>query len=143
MSHLIADAVNILIINDGKLMLGRRQNTGWKDGMLCVMGGHVEENETPTQAVIREAKEELGVTINPNDIEFTCVAARRSTPTDYVSYVFTIEDKDYKYINNEPDKCTELVWVDPSKLPNDVIEDFKIIITNGLVKKKIFLEINY
>jgi 8-oxo-dGTP diphosphatase len=100
-------------------MLSRRANTGWMDGKLCAPGGHVEAGETPTQAMIREIEEELGVIVKAIDLEFLCVAVRNTSPTEYVAYEFVIRDKPYKYVNNETDKCGELVWVDPNNLPDD------------------------
>ncbi len=41
-----------------------RQNTGYRDGTRSLAAGRVRPGETPLQAVVREVKEELGITIN-------------------------------------------------------------------------------
>ena len=143
MRHLIAPSVNIYILNGTKILLSRRANTGWMDGQLCPPGGHVEQGETPTIAAIREAKEELGVDIDPEDLEFFCVAARNNTPVEYVAYEFVIRDKGYEFTNAEPEKCSELVWVELEELPGDIIDHFKQIIQKGLVGNQIYLELGY
>jgi mutator protein MutT len=143
MAHAIKPSVNVYVINGGKLLLSRRANTGWADGMLCAPGGHVEQGETPTQAMIREIEEELGVTVKANDLEFLCVAARNSQPNEYVAYEFMVRDKNYTFINNEAEKCSELVWVDPANLPNDVIDDFRLIIQKSIMSDDKYLEIGY
>ncbi|MFO0970987.1 MAG: NUDIX domain-containing protein [Candidatus Saccharimonadales bacterium] len=61
--HYLA-ATNVLLVREGKVLLSRRQNKGWGDGMLCIPGGHVEPGETPAQAAVRELKEELGMRID-------------------------------------------------------------------------------
>lgn len=141
--HLIAPSVNIFIIKDSKVLLGRRANTGWMDGMLCPPGGHVEKGETPVIAALREIKEELGVSVQAEDLEFACVAARNTSPNEYVAYEFIIRDKDYNFQNAEPEKCSELVWVELQELPKDIIDHFRQIITGGIIGQKPFLEVGY
>ena len=143
MSHLIAPSVNVFIIKGSKVLLGRRLNTGWMDGYLCPPGGHVEKGETPVIAALRELREELGIGVNTEDLEFACVAARNTSPNEYVAYEFIIRNKDYVFENNEPDKCSELIWADLKNLPEDVIEHFRQIIAEGIVGKKPYLEVGY
>ena len=140
---MVAPSVNVYVVNDGKVLLSRRANTGWKDGFLCAPGGHVEQGETPTQAMIREIQEELGVMVRPDDLEFLCVAVRNTSPTEYVAYEFVLRDSAYTFSNNEPDKCSELVWVDPARLSDDIIDDFKSIIEGSLVGDSKYLELGY
>lgn len=141
--YLIAPSVNVYIINNGKVLLGRRQNTGYADGKLCPPGGHVEEGETPLEATVRELKEEVGIEVDPNDLDFVCVAARNESPTAYVAYEFVLKDKDYEPTNTELEKCSELVWVDVTNLPEDVISDFAQIIKQSVVGDKKYLELGF
>ena len=143
MSHLIAPSVNVFIIHGRKLLLGRRADTGWMDGHLCPPGGHVEKGESPIVAAIREVQEELGVTIQPSDLEFACVAARNTSPVEYVAYEFVMHSSAYTFQNAEPEKCSELVWVDINNLPHDVIDHFRQIIEQGILGKKPYLELGF
>ena len=54
--HFTASA---LIINNGRVLLVNHK----KFGVWLYPGGHVEKNETPDQAVIREVKEETGLDV--------------------------------------------------------------------------------
>lgn len=130
-------------MNKGMVLMSRRANTGWQDGKLCAPGGHVEEGETPTQGMIREIHEELGVEVKAEDLEFSCVAQRKTESDEYVAFEFVLRDKNYKFENTEPEKCSELVWVDPTNLPEDIIEDFRIIIESSINSNKKFIEIGY
>ena len=143
MKHLVIPTVNVFVINGSELMLGRRVNTNWMDGYLCPPGGHVERGETPIEAMIREIQEELGVAVKKADLEFACVAARNTPAGETVAYEFIIRDKDYIFINTEPEKCSELVQVDMTALPDDVIDQFKQIIELGIIRKQPYLEIGY
>jgi 8-oxo-dGTP diphosphatase len=143
MKHLVAPSVNVFVIKDRQVMLSRRANTGWMDGQLCAPGGHVKIGEAPLSAIVREIKEELGVTVEANDLEFLCVAARNASPTEYVAYEFVIRSAAYDFFNAEPEKCSELVWVDLDNLPVDIIPDFREIIDRALIDNQKFLQIGY
>lgn len=143
MKHLVIPTVNVFIVHGNKLLLGRRANTSWMDGHLCPFGGHIEAGETPVTAMLREIQEELGVTVKPEDLEFACVAARLTPAGETVAYEFAIRDKDYEFINAEPEKCSELVWVDLDNLPDDIIDQFKEILERGIIAKQPYLEVGY
>lgn len=103
----------------------------------------MKKGETPSIAMLREIKEELGVDIAREDLEFACVAARNNSPYEYVAYVFVVQDKDYRYINAEPEKCSELVWVSLTDLPEDIVDDARQMIMKGIVGEQSYLEIGY
>lgn len=143
MKHLVIPTVNVFVVNGSKVLLSRRANTGWMDGYLCPPGGHVELGETPAMAMIREIQEELGVTVKQEDLEFACVAARNTPAGEAVAYEFIIRDKDYTFTNAEPEKCSELVWIDPGNPPNDVIDQFQHILKHGIMGQQPYLEVGY
>ncbi|OLT21612.1 DNA mismatch repair protein MutT [Pseudonocardia sp. CNS-139] len=53
-----------------EVLLQLRQNTGYRDGhWAAAVAGHVERGESVHAAACREATEEVGVTIEPADLE--------------------------------------------------------------------------
>ena len=124
-----------LIIRNKKqqILLQRRQGTKLWPGFLALPAGHIDVNENAYEAAVREAKEELGITIKVEDIVDTFVVNRKnkSLPPYYDVY-FEISN----YLGNinimEPEKCSELVWCDIDKLPEDVIDFEKEAINNNL-----------
>ena len=127
-------SIYLIIRNDKQqILLQRRQGTKLWPGFLALPAGHIDEGENAYEAAIREAKEELGITIKIEDIIDTFVANRKnkSLPPYYDVY-FEIS----KYLGNisikEPEKCSELVWADIENLPNDVIDFEKEAIDNNL-----------
>ena len=45
-----------------EILLQKRHNTGYMDGMWdCSVAGHVENGESMKMALLREAKEEIGI----------------------------------------------------------------------------------
>ncbi len=49
----------VYILNDQKVLLHRHQKTG----KYLPPGGHIEKNETPVEAALREVKEEAGIEV--------------------------------------------------------------------------------
>jgi len=106
-----------------KILLNRRQNTGYQDGKLDIAGsGHVDENETATAAAIRECKEELGITVKPENLTFVHLQHRFSTDRIYYDIYFVASDFDGNPAIMEPEKSTELLWCNVENLPSDMIE---------------------
>jgi len=132
-------ATNVIIERDGKILLSRRQNKTWGNGLLCIPGGHVEQGEMPVQAAVREAKEELGLDITLEDLTFLCVEVKNVTERRYMSVEFILKT-DQNPVNTEPHECSELVWVDPKDLPDDVIPNFKSIIEKGYLGEQTYIE---
>jgi 8-oxo-dGTP diphosphatase len=109
----IIPAVCLLLECDGKWFVGRRANTGYCDGCLNMPAGHIDADETPREAAVREAKEEVGVDVGINDITFVHVQYNRNVDGhhDRTHYYFKIEDCDLRPINTEPHKCSETLWL--------------------------------
>lgn len=66
-------AVYAFIIDDkGNILLQKRSNNKklWPNMCDVTVGGHVDAGKFGRQALIREAKEELGIEINDDDIKY-------------------------------------------------------------------------
>lgn len=137
----LVPAVNAVIVKDNKILLSKRQNKTWGNGMFVLPGGHVEQDETPLNAIQREIQEELGSIVKLNDIQFLCTAIRYKTTEKTIASIFIINNKDYSFSNNEPHQCSELSWHSVSNLPDNTIEDYKIIINEAYINNKKYIEI--
>lgn len=127
----------IIIKHDNKILLQRRLNTGYYDDYLTLPGGHVESDETVLNCVCREVKEELNLDITEDMLDLYCIIDRQNPDKTkrYINFIFTIKHKniDIKNIqNNEPNKCSELVYCESSKLQDDVIPYIKTILQDNV-----------
>lgn len=113
-------AVHLFLIQDGNILLLRRFNTGFEDGNYSVPAGHIDGNETATQTMVREAKEEAGIEIDPQDLRVVHVMHRKSTQERIDFFLTTAKWKGEVTIQ-EPDKCDELKWYPVDNLPSNVI----------------------
>ena len=120
-------SVYLIIKNDkGEILLQRRQGTKLWPGFLALPAGHIDEKENAYDAVIREAREELGIEISISNIIDTFVVNRRNKSLmPYYDVYFEINGYTGKIQISEPEKCLELVWCDINNLPEDMI-DFEI-----------------
>ena len=90
------------------LMCHRHPNRAWVPDVWDFPGGHIEDHETPQQALCRELEEELGVIINapsrPADevVSFDAESTRLSVW--FIDYRGPIE-------NRCPDEHDEVRWV--------------------------------
>jgi 8-oxo-dGTP diphosphatase len=117
---LIGDVHLLLLDSDGKALFGLRQNTGFLDGTYHLPAGHLEEGESVVQAVIREAREEIGVTIDPQDVEFAHIMHSPLTG-GRASFFFCVRQWEGTPANLEPDKCGELRWFALDELPETLL----------------------
>ncbi len=124
--NFLASIYLIIKNNEGKILLQRRQGTKLWPGFLALPAGHVDEGENVYDAAIREAREELSITITKQDIIDSFVVNRRNKSlSPYFDVYFEISSYEGKIKINEPEKCSELKWVDINSLPNDMI-DFEV-----------------
>lgn len=120
---LIVD-VHLLLIKDGKIVLLKRANTGYEDGKYGLIAGHADGDETATAAMVREAREEAGIEIDPQDLEFRLVMHRK-TDREQVGFFFTARQYSGELHNAEPEKCSELAWFALDNLPKNIIPYIK------------------
>lgn len=121
---------DLLIIKneDGnkKILLAKRKNTGYKDGEYEIPGGHLEENEDLYETMIREAKEELGISLQREDLKIIHIMHHYTG--NRMNFIFTTEREDLEPRIMEKDKCEELKWFNINNLPENTMKKVKKII---------------
>lgn len=108
---------------EGKLAFVLRKNIKWMSGYYSLPSGKVEQGEQTTAAAIREASEEIGITIDPNHLK-PAIVVHRYDSSDLQSWIdvyFTVDHYEGQPYNAEPDMHEELVWCDMDDLPENVV----------------------
>lgn len=124
-------AAYVLLERDGQILMARRYNTGYADGQYQMPSGHIEKDEYPVEAAIREAKEEVGVDIAPEDLVCVHASYRINQLTqagDYVDFFFKASRWSGEPRNAEPEKCDEIIWVPIDTLPENTVPVIKEVI---------------
>jgi 8-oxo-dGTP diphosphatase len=112
--------VHLFFFRGNQILMIRRFNTGYADGQFSVPAGHLDGGETVIAAARREALEEVGVHIDPQEIEFSSVM-HRLDGEERVDFFLKIHKWAGEPVNAEPDKCDELRWVSVNDLPANTI----------------------
>lgn len=122
-------AVHLFLVKEDKIVLLRRYNTEYEDGNYSVIAGHVDGNEDLKSAMIREAKEEAGIAISPNDLKIVG-AMHRKSGDERVDFFLVASVWQGQLKNMEPNKCDDLSWFEINRLPNNMVPYVKKAIEN-------------
>lgn len=123
--HTIIPAVFLVLRQGDQVLLQRRRNTGHGDGSLSLVGGHIDEYEPALSTLCREAKEEIGISIQRNDAKFVYVLHRKQDKEERVDFFFEVTKWKGEITISEPQKCAELVYCPMNQLPTDVLPYIK------------------
>lgn len=113
-----------------EVLLQLRRGTGYMDGWwACGAAGHVEDAQSPSEALAREAREELGVTIE----EFAPLTTlQRSNPVgpleQRADFFFHVTGWSGEPRLLEPDKASELRWFPLAALPEQVVPHERVVL---------------
>ena len=121
-------SAQLFLINEDKILLLRRYNTGYEDGNYSVVAGHIDGNESVANAMIREAKEEANIIISKEDLETVHVMHRKKIRGEYIDYFFFCNKWNGEIKNVEPHKCDDLRWFNINKLPDNMVEYIRVAI---------------
>jgi 8-oxo-dGTP diphosphatase len=121
----VAAAVYGVLVDGERVLLMRRAGSGYHDGELSLPAGHLNGGEDALSGLVRELREELGVTIDRNSCRLAVLLHRPPETAgdhEYLDLVFTVDGWAGTPSINEPDKCSELVWADRNHLPADLVD---------------------
>lgn len=119
-------SVTGILIRDEKVLLARHTYGAGKN-LLIVPGGYVEYDETPQDAIVREYKEETGITVVPRDIiaiRFNMKDWYVAFSVDYISGIATSDN----------DENSEVIWlnIDEALQREDVPDLTKKLIQSAI-----------
>lgn len=126
-------AVYLVLRRDDNILLLRRANTGYQDGNYSIVAGHLDGDEVATEGLIREAKEEAGITVEPQNIKLVHTAHRlsRNQPgNERLDLFFEVRDWQGDVANMEPHKCDDLSWYPIDALPQNMIPFVRRVLTD-------------
>lgn len=123
--------VHLLFFRENQILMLRRFNTGYADGLYSVPAGHLDGGETVLTAGVREAEEEVGVRIEPDNLSFSTVM-HRIEDDERVDFFLLVHKWEGEPFNAEPGKCDDLRWVNIDQLPENTVEYVRRSIANHL-----------
>lgn len=128
MSDTVVPCVGAIVIDEsGRLLLVRRGHEPGA-GLWSIPGGRIEAGETDAEALVRELREETGLTVRPGKL-----AGRVTRPggpgtvLDIRDYFATIADSSETIPLKAGDDAAEARWVHPAEIP-------ELSLTDGLAE---------
>lgn len=122
--------VHLLLIQNDKILLLRRTNTKIFSDYWSLPAGKVESGETPAQAAVREAQEELGIAITKLVLK-TVVTVKSphifdaSIAYQDIGFFFQAVEFEGILLNAEPHMHDEMAWFALDNLPTPIIPNVK------------------
>ncbi|PFG42865.1 ADP-ribose pyrophosphatase YjhB (NUDIX family) [Isoptericola jiangsuensis] len=122
----VVPAAYLFLRREGQVLLQLRAGTGFMDGHWAAgAAGHVEAGESALAAAVREAREELGVDVDPADVRPLTVQ-HRGIPhgpalEQRVDFFFAATRWAGTPALQEADKAADLRWFPLVRLPDPVV----------------------
>ena len=132
-------AVVVFIIStDGSKILLQQRSANkklWPNLWDITAGGHVLANELGYQAVIRETKEEIGIDIEKEDLEFIGCTTSENIKGNIINrhfneYYVAYKDIDIKDIKLQLEEVQDIKWFDKEEVISKINNNFE-----GLTEK--------
>ncbi len=118
--HKAIAAAYLVLQKEEKVLFLKRHNVKYYNDYYGLPSGHVEENEPIISAMQREAKEEIGINIKREDLILIHVRDRNAPDGHYLDFFFTCKAWEGEIVNQEPHKCSEVIWSNPETQPHIV-----------------------
>ncbi len=122
-------AVHIFLLRDDRVLMLRRSNTGYEDGRLSVVAGHVEPGESVLEAAVRETREEVDIDLALGDLRVVGVM-HRLAEQGRVDFFLASDVGRTEPQNAEPLKCSQLLWAPLAQPPSDTIPYIRVALEN-------------
>lgn len=127
----IAVAVIFIENTDGKFLI---QKTSFeKGGEFSTTGGHVLAGETPLEAIIRETKEEIGLTLDKNEIKDLGYILY-DVPLRFIFYVK--KDINIKDLTIQKEEVEYVTYMSKKEI-EEIIERGEITKSHGILFNKV------
>lgn len=124
--------VAVLLIQDHKILLGKRRNSHGQ-GAWATPGGHLEFGETLEECAKRELIEETGLTAASAKKLWFTNDIHAQEDKHYITIFMLVDAISGELQNREPDKCESWQWFDCNNLPSPLF----LSLENLIIKEKI------
>jgi 8-oxo-dGTP diphosphatase len=131
----IGVGVGVLMLRDGKILLGKRHGDPDKadselhgEGTWTLPGGKLEFGESFEDGARREVAEETGIRLGSAKV--ICVNNDKTADAQFVTIGLFSEDFEGEASAREPDEITEWRWFDPDHLPQPLFFPSAEVINN-------------
>ncbi|MFJ9542626.1 NUDIX domain-containing protein [Streptomyces sp. NPDC101225] len=136
--------VHLLFERAGKVLLGLRSSTSaYAADTWHLPAGHLED-ESATACAVREAREELGVTVHEQDLRLVHVVHLRDAEDHRarIQMLFRVLDYEGTPVICEADRCADLRWWPYGALPAPLV-DYTAVALTGIAAGRTYTEMGW
>lgn len=137
----VGAGVGIMILKDGKVLLGKRNDDPEKagselsgEGTWTMPGGKIDFGESFEDAAAREALEETGLILNKKRLQLISLNNDKTEKAHFVTIGFLYENPDGEPKAMEPEEIVEWKWFDLNNFPLNIYFPSEKILKNYLNK---------
>lgn len=126
-------AVYLILRRDKEVLLLRRANTGYQDGKYSLIAGHLDGDEVAKDGLAREAQEEAGIVVKPEDMTLVHTAhrlKRSEAGQERIDLFFEATSWEGEIVNAEPLKCDDLSWYALDLLPDTMLPFVRLVLAD-------------
>ena len=127
-----AVVVFILSTDNKKVLLQQRSSSKklWPNLWDITAGGHVLTGELGYQSAIRETKEEIGISIDKNELTFIGATTSENKSGDIINrhfneYYIVHKDVDIKDVVIQKDEVQDIKWFDKEEVIHRINNNFE------------------
>ena len=122
--------VAALIWRDGRFLICRRPPHKMRGGLYEFVGGKVEPGETKEEALARECREELDVTVRADSVYMELTHSYPDMTVDLTLFNATLIKGEPKLLEH-----TDMRWITPAQIP-----DYEFAPADRAILKKLMEE---
>jgi len=132
--RLLLVAAAALIDSSGRVLITQRPAHKQLGGLWEFPGGKVELGEAPEQALVRELKEELDLTVEPDALDPFAFASH-AYPDFHLLMPLYVATKWQGVIKLDPNSAQAAKWVQPQELRAHEMPPADVVLVNRLIER--------
>ena len=125
---------------DGRVLLARRSNVSYGNGLWGLPGGHAQVDESWRAAAARETLEEVGVTVDPEHLLALGIGRYFDIGLQGVGGVHGVDAfflaQSWEGEPSAVSECSKVQWFDPTNLPADALPWLGRALDTHLVRRE-------
>jgi 8-oxo-dGTP diphosphatase len=132
--RLLLVAAAALIDSSGRVLITQRPQHKQLGGLWEFPGGKVEPGEAPEQALIRELKEELDLTVEPDALDPFAFASH-AYPDFHLLMPLYVATRWSGEMKLEPNSAQAAKWVTPAALRDHEMPPADVVLVDRLIER--------
>ena len=137
--------IAVLVVNGDNILIHQRSNSKkvYPNLWSLFVRGHVQAGESSIDACKREIKEEIGIDINEDELEFLYTLKEKAKKKDYIENMFydtyiLRKDIDIKDITIQKEELNDIKFISIDEVKKQIEDSNKEYVPNDEDYKRIF-----